>query len=281
MLTLLTPEEFERYADWAYRLALDLTCSGYPTYADGIKTREGFMKAARAGMAGANEEVLLLRAEDEVCGWIQWYWQPEERYAATYSFLTASHTEEALSAFVEHAAEKCPGYSLHMGFPAENAQAVRWLAGHGFRLLEASVNHTLFFDRYVPREAPSSVRRMDGAADEAAFRALHTDTDLYWTAERILAHASDWHVYLHAPNGQPFAALFAQVPPGGWPEIFGMAGAVTPEACRDLMTACLNDLKAAGCVHMTHFEEDESRLPILAGLGFKAVSRYVGYQKTL
>ena len=281
MLTPMTHEELDRYADWAYRLALDLTRSGYPTYADGIKTRAEFIAAARKGMDAENEEVLLFRVGDAVRGWIWWGWQPEERYAQPYSFLTESDTGEALAAFTAYAAARCPGCALHMGFPAENEQAVRWLDKHDFRLLDASVNHTLFFDRYAPREMPPSVSLMSGAEDEAAFRALHTSDDLYWTAPRILANAEDWRVYLHRQEGVASAALYAKVAVGGWPEIFGMAGHVTEGAYRALLTACLNDCKALGCHHMTYFEEDETKLPILAELGCEVVSRYVCYQKVL
>ena len=281
MLSLITREELERHVDWAYSLAMDLTRSGYPTYADGIKTREEFLCAAEQGIKRENEEILLFRVDGEVCGWIQWYWLPEDSYAATYSFLTASHTDRALAEFAIHAASKCPGYALHMGFPADNTDAVAWLAEHHFRLLEQSVNHTMFFHQYAPREAADGVACMDGLEDEAAFRALHVDTDLYWTAERILAQREGWRVYLYRVDGQATAALYAHMPAGGWAEIFGLCGSVTPNAYRALMTACLNDCKAAGFPHLTYFEEDEQLLPILPELGFKVVSRYVCYQTIL
>ena len=281
MLTPLQPEEFNRYVDWAYRLALDLTCSGYPTYADGIKTREAFILAAKRCLETGNREVLLFHVDGEVRGWIQWYWLPEDQYAQASCFLTATHTEQALTEFVAHAAKACPGYALHLGFPTDNARAVQWLQQNEFRLLEQSVNHTLFFDRYERREAPREVSRMSGSDDEAAFRAIHTDADLYWTAERILADRENWHVYLYRDGNRPVAALYAQGLADGWPEIFGIAGGNHAATYRTLMTACLNDCQAAGCAHMTYFEEDESKLPILHELGFEVVSRYVCYQKIL
>lgn len=281
MLTWLTEAEFDRYVDWAYGLALDLTRSGYPTYADGIKTRENFISRARNGMARENEEVLLHRVGGDVCGWIHWFWLAEDGYAHTCSFLTASHAEEAMSEFVAYAAERRPGYALHLGFPTDNACAVRCLDAQGFRLIEESVNHTLFFDAYTPEETTSAVARMSGSEDEAAFRAVHTETDMYWTADRILADISHWQVYLYREGDRPQAALFAHVDADGWPEIFGIVGADSPEAYQALMAACLNDCKAAGCAHMTYFEDDERRLPVLAGLGFQVVSRYVCYQRIL
>ena len=277
MLTPLYPEAFDRYADWAYALALDLTRSGYPTYADGIKTREDFISRARKGMERESEEILLFSVGGQVCGWIHWFWLAEDRYAQAISFLTASRTAEAIKEFVAHAAERRPGYALHMGFPEENADAVQWLRQSGFRLLEQSVHHELLFDRYSLREVPPGVSLLSGGDDEAAFRALHTATDMYWTAERILNDRTNWRVYLYGAE----AALYARVEENGWPEIFGMAGNVTPAAYRALMVHCLNDGKTSGAAHMTYFEEDERMLPILLELGFQVVSRYRCYQKIL
>lgn len=281
MLTPITGRELESHVGWAYSLALDLTRSGYPTYADGIKTREDFIGRARLGLARENEEMLLFSVDGQVCGWIQWYWLTDDQYAQAISFLTAAHTEAALKEFVAHAAEKCPGYALHLGFPTANAQAVHWLQQSDFRLLEQSVHHELFLNRCRLCEAPREVSLMSGSDDEAAFRALHTATDLYWTAERIIADKNHWRVYLYRDGGRLTTALYAHVSAGGWPEIFGMAGAVNPPAYRALLTACLNDCKAAGCTHMTYFEEDERMLPVLAELGFEIVSRYVCYQRIL
>ena len=281
MLTPMTPETFEAHVDWAYRLALDLTRSGYPTYADGLKTHEDFVGRARKGMSRENEELLLFSVDGEACGWIHWFWWAEDRYAQAISFLTASHTEAALMEFVALAAEKRPGYALHMGFPADNTGAVHALEQSGFHLLEQSVHHELSFDRYPLRKVPREVSLMSTSDDEAAFRALHTATDLYWTAERILNDRTNWCVYLYRDGHKPMAALYAQVSKGGWPEIFGVVGDVRSTAYRALLTACLNDAKTAGAPHMTYFEEDEAMLPILAELGFEVISRYVCYQKVL
>ena len=44
MLRSCSKEDFDLYADFAYELALDLTKSGYPTYCDGVKTKERFIE---------------------------------------------------------------------------------------------------------------------------------------------------------------------------------------------------------------------------------------------
>lgn len=42
MLRICTEQDFNTYFDFVYELALDQSKSGYPTYSDGIKTKEMF-----------------------------------------------------------------------------------------------------------------------------------------------------------------------------------------------------------------------------------------------
>lgn len=51
MLRLCTEQEYRKYIDFAYELAVDPSRSGYPSYSDGIKTKEMFV--SRAGKAFA------------------------------------------------------------------------------------------------------------------------------------------------------------------------------------------------------------------------------------
>ncbi len=278
MLTPITEAEFDRYAPWAYDLAMTEAHGSYPTYRDGIKTREEFMARSKRD----DEEVLLFRHKSKVCGWIQWYAIPEESYAMTVSFLVEDHAEEAVSEFTEHVAMLHPSFTLDIGMDAENAQASLALEKCGFTLLESSVNHTIFFDHDQPY-LPSDHVSLMTAADEADFRRLHDHTDMYWNADRILADGPHWKVYLYRRGDRSEGALCCRIM-DDWPEVFSIdwkGGAFQPDIYRDLMSACLRDVKAAGCTHMTYFEEEEQALPILAALGFKRVGRYLGYRKVL
>ena len=55
MLIKPTREEGETYIDFAYELALDPSRSGYPTYADGIKTKEDFAEQPWRDMRNLTE----------------------------------------------------------------------------------------------------------------------------------------------------------------------------------------------------------------------------------
>lgn len=278
MLTRLTDAEFDRYAPWAYDLAMTAEHSSYPTYRDGIKTREEFMARSQRD----DEEVLLFRHEGEVCGWIEWYAIPEENYAMTVTFLVERYAEEAVAEFAAHVTRLYPGATLDIGMAAENVQVSRALEKGGFRLLESSVNHTIFFADYQPEPPVENVSLMT-VTDEADFRRLHSFPDMYWNADRILADLSIWRVYLYRRGGRPVGALCCKVE-DDWPEVFSVAwegDAFQPDIYRDLMAACLRDVKSSGSIHMTYFEEEEQALPVLAELGFTRVGRYLGYRREL
>ncbi|MBQ8556773.1 MAG: hypothetical protein IJ438_13020 [Clostridia bacterium] len=282
MLTRLTEQEYEQYAPWAYDLAMTAEHSSYPTYRDGIKTREDFMQRAQRAFTDETEEVLLYLHEGKVRGWIQWYTIPEECYAGTVSFLVEDHAQEAVAEFAAHVAQRMPGATLDIGMSADNRQAACALEDCGFTLLEASVNHTMFLSGHTLPAVPEAVTLVT-TADEAEFRNLHDDPTMYWNADRILADAGHWRSYLYWHAGRAVGVLCCMLD-DGWPEIFGIEfenDAFRPEAYCALMAACLRDAQADGCPHMTYFEEEEQALPLLAELGFTQVGRYLAYRKEL
>lgn len=277
MLNRLNDKEIAQYAPWAYGLAMMPAHASYPTYMDGIKTREDFIQRARRGLE--DEEVLLFRHDGQVCGWIQWYALQEDNYACTVSFLVQSHAEEAAAEFAAHVARQYPGATMDIGVDGANAALSKALEKAGFRCIERAVNHTLFFAQYTPQAAEHASLMQQG--EEADIIRLHTEKSMYWTAARILADLPRWRVYLYREVGRATGALVCRM--DGWPEVFAvfMEGGFSAPAYRSLMTACLNDLHAAQCHHMTYFEEDEDALPILGALGFTRVGRYLAYRKVL
>ena len=50
MLSKITVKEFDQYLDFAYRLAMDPSKSGYPTYTDQIKKSADLIRTARQVM---------------------------------------------------------------------------------------------------------------------------------------------------------------------------------------------------------------------------------------
>lgn len=284
MLRVLKQEEFEQYVEFAFSLALDLTKSGYPTYADGIKTKEDFIRTAKKALEKENEEILLFSLDGEVKGWIHYYFLPEDNYLSPESFLTESSPEAAVEEFICYVSEKYPGADLYMGFPKENERVVMYLETDGFRQLEYSYPHVLHLEEYSCRKVPEQAVRVTKET-YAAFAQIH-DTqagEMYWNSERIQKTLDDWSIYAYNENGMTLGALYC-LDEGRMLEIFGIdfrEGIVREDCYRALMAACLNEAKQRGDKHLTYFAEEEKETAILREFGFHGIGTYVCYIKRI
>ena len=108
MLRSLNENEFDRYIDFAYELALDPTRSGYPTYTDGIKTKADFIEHSKRSLADERDGILLYERDGKVCGWIRYFTEPDEKYMQTDAFNIESGTRDALHEFIASRAKGSP-----------------------------------------------------------------------------------------------------------------------------------------------------------------------------
>ncbi|MBD5499803.1 MAG: hypothetical protein HDR10_01165 [Lachnospiraceae bacterium] len=277
MLTRLKESDFEKYAEFAYSLALDLTSSGYPTYADGIKTKKEFIDRSRIAFARENEEILLYERDGQVRGWIHYYYLPAERYLDTCSFCISEGMGEAISEFVTFAREHFPGSELYMGFPKENTEAVAALEIGGYPCIEESYNNVMFLAKYEPvPDCPDIVPIT--RENYEPFGKLHSrHMDMYWNSERLLEDIDNWTIYLYWRDGVAAGAIYF-TGDSTLSEIFGIdfSGDYDAEVYRVLVTKALNEAKRNDVRYMVFFNEDEEQADALK-LGFHCVSKYVCY----
>ena len=147
MLRICTESEYRKYADFVYEIAIDQSKAGYPTYSDGIKTKEMFLERSAKAFTRDTENILLFEHDGIVEGWIHYYYLPEDDYLSTVSFNIDSHTEEALQEFLAFAQEQFKGYDLFLGYSKDNKKAVTYLTTHGFACIEEDYNNTAFLHK--------------------------------------------------------------------------------------------------------------------------------------
>ena len=284
MLRKCTDEEFYRYADFVYELALDRSRSGYPTYTDGIKTKEMFIERSEKGLKRDTEEIVLFEHEGTVEGWIHYYWLPEDNYIATTGFYIAEHTEEAMEQFIELVKDRFSGYDLYLGFSTDNQKAVGYLSDHGFECIENSFNNTLYVDKYQKAEHVNDVIRISENNYEL-FRWVHSqiDGDMYWNSDRILDDIDDWMLLVKLRDRQPVGAIYytGLHDDDKWCEIFGLDidnDVFDEEIFNDLMGQALNTVKDNGGIYVTMFCERREQEHV-GKFGFECIGEYVCYKK--
>lgn len=278
MLERLHQGNYGDYIDFAYALALDRTKSSYPTYTDGLKTKEDFVRVAAGAFDSEREEVLIFREGERVLGWIHYYAIPEDRYIGLQSFLTAERTAQAMGELLERLGEKYPGYRMYFGFPEENTEALEDLKARGFQLGEESLAGVVRFEDYTPLPETGEITKITRENFEK-FAKIHAkmDGEMYWDNAHLLEDLDRWHIYL---LGDRAAIYFVYVEQSM--EIFGIdfVGEFDPQDFRALLVRALNQGKADGCKDMTFFHEAEEH-PVVEALGLRNVGSYVMYRREL
>ncbi|MBO4873569.1 MAG: hypothetical protein J5496_09195 [Lachnospiraceae bacterium] len=281
MLRPCSREEFEKYADFAYELAMDPSKSAYPTYCDRIKTKAMFLERASRAFERETEEMLLFEYEGDVQGLIHYYRIPEDSYLQTICFNVNRAADRAITEFLAYIGERFHDYDAYFGFPAENREAVKTLRGYGFECIEDDYNNTALLDGFEPLPLRNTVRRITRENYES-FAALHrkTEGDMYWNSERILADLDGWTVFVNETDGEAQGAVYYRDVNDGWFEIFGidiLPGLYDPALFKDLLSAALSEARRKGGRFMTFFCEAEYE-EAAKECGFFCVGNYLCFK---
>lgn len=281
MLRSCSKNEFDKYTDFIYELAMDLTKSGYPTYCDGIKTKAKFVERSLKAFERDTEHILLFEYEGEVQGMIHFFWVPEDYYLQTICFNINNAMEQAISDFFAYVGERFKGYDVLLRFPAENHSAVNFLAGQGFECIENDYNNTAFLDKFDKTQENSGLIRIKKGNYEK-FEALHNQTEGYWNSERILEALDNWIILVKEKDGEPQGAVYyrAVALVDGWFEIYGIdmnQESYDPELFNELLNAALLDAKRRNGRFMTFFCDEEYEKAAIE-CGFKCVGYNLCYK---
>lgn len=282
-LLLMNEADWQLHADHAWQLSQNLRTSGFPSYLDGIKTREDFEQSAQKGLASRYDILLRCETGETTRGYIHAFYLPDEAYASVCLFLFEDGWQEAmLRRFVAWARERWPKAQLDMGFPPENCLSCAALAALGFEMLEQSEMYTLNLGAYTSAPRGESVRPMEGTADETSFARLHRGDDMFWTAERVLEQKEQWLVLLHRGAAGDDAALLCRRDEL-LSEIFGVfyKNGFDAAACHALYAACLWELKRNECKNLVVMIEGEDEAEQARSLGLERKMGYAAYTTML
>lgn len=278
MLVKATKEDIAQYMDFAYTLAMDQTKSGYPLWSDGVSTKEEFVERVWRSYESEDRDILLFLVDGAIEGWIQFFYIVEDRYLQTNGFLINSHTEQALTEFLEYAHAHFPGYDLYLGFPKRNIDAISALQKENCRLIQECYHDIYVFDgSAIQVETDGIVRVTESNFSE--FREIYqTDPETYWNAERISLTLNEWSIYML--YREDTAAGYVCARNGDVVSLGYRDNVFDKSAYKALVTVILRDVQAAGYKHLIFFNDEESQSAALE-LSFICVSKYVLYLKSV
>lgn len=280
MLRIPTANEFEEYSERAYVLALDPSRSSFPSYADGIKTKEDFLAIAKRGFESENEEIYIFEHGGEMRGWIHFYVLTEDKYIGIEAFETDGFEKEQFAEFVALLKEKYTGYEVTAGFPSQNERAVSAAIENGFEIIEESAVNILFFSDYEPQSESGRVEPLT-KKNLAVFAKLHDKVEMYWNTKRLTEAYFDgdkWRIYLTEKDGKAAAIYFVYAE--NIAEIFGLdfSDGFDGTAAEELLTAALNEAKKnVSAKAMYWFTEDERETQLAKRFGAEKFTDYKAF----
>ncbi len=280
MLRILEEDEFDKYIDFAYELATDPAKSGYPSYADGIKTKERFVKRARKAFELDEEDILLFEKDDSVKGWIHYCHLEDDNYAGTYAFCIEEGMEEVIDEFTELVQSQYPACELYLGFSKKNAEAINEFKKLGFECIEESYNDILDFRKYDVRSDNSHVIRIcaDNYELFSDIHSQHDDSGMYWTSQRIKEALDKWCIFVYLQDDKAIGAIYFMISDDKIvDEIFGidfLSESYDSEVFKALLTSVLNYEKNRGVEYMIFFNDEETQKDTCE-CGFKCIDEYV------
>lgn len=279
MLKNLEEKDFDQYVDFAYLLALDQSKSAYPTYTDGIKTKEDFINRAKKSYSRENEEILLFEIDGQVEGWIHYFVLEEDKYISFCAFNVNHYVEAAIKEFIDYVSYKYKGCTLHFGLPMSNESAISCLKQLDFcKDMECYVD-VMHFDRYQMQEEAANIVpvTIENYSEFARLHSIH-DEEMYWNTERIYEKLDDWHIYLCCINGELSGAIYYTYYTNMM-EIFGVDyvdNCFNDTTFKELLVKALNEGKKDGVSALIFFNGEEEH-PAVSELGFKHIGKYVLY----
>lgn len=283
MLKKLEEKDFDQYVEFAHSLALDQSKSAYPTYTDGIKTKEDFITRAKKAFARENEEILLFEVAGKVEGWIHYYALIEDKCLSFCAFNINEHAEIATKEFIQYASEKYSGFTLQFGLPTVNVAVRATLEKLDFNKVDECNVDVMHFEQYhVQKEMVDTVKVTQENYSEFAKLHARSDEDMYWNTERILESLDEWHIYLLYRSGEVAGAIYYMYY-DIMMEIFGIdyAGDRFDETVfRHLLVKALNEGKKDGVSNLIFFNGTEEH-GIVVDAGFEHVGEYVLYEKLI
>lgn len=282
MLEKLKKEEFDKYINYTYNLSQNMKTASYPIYTDGIKDKNDFIKTAYRSFELEFDEILLYKENNEVKGWIHYYYDLDDDSIFTVTFLCDRLYNFMIKKFISFIKCKYPSAKIGLGFPSQNEQACKELINNGFELVETSVNNVLHTDVYQEKTHSNCVVKLD-KKDFNLFRSLHDniDIDIYWNSDRIYNNFENWRIYIYKEKDKVLGAIYS-MDANILLEVFGidyLNNLVSNEIYENLLIAFINDAKKDGVTHIVYFNEYEEELKFLKSIGFKSLGKYRYYLK--
>ena len=283
MLRKPSKEEIEVYMDFLYGLATDITKSSYPTFCDGIKTKEDFLRFAYESFDNPNDTILLFEKDGEVLGSVHYYYIKEDNYLSTFSFQSKSDMDIFFEELLKHLSEKYKGTDFYIGFSNLNTVLTKVLKKKKFKLIDNTF-HTIFDMKEIKTTNPSPLVSRISRENFQKFEQLHQNIigEMYWNSERILDDFDNWAIFIYEKENVVLGAIYYMIF-DDMVEIFGidyLNSQFDNEVFKELVIKVIYEVEIEKKQYINYFVEKEEYAEAM-NLGFKGLGKYLCFLKKI
>ncbi len=281
MLRKLRKQEFKKYVLWAYELAINPEKFSFPSYCDGIKTKEDFINTAKNNFSSESGEILLYEKDNTVFGYIDYYVIERDKYISFNVINFEDYVEQGLDELIDYINAKYNYDIIDFGFNKKNTTAIYFLEKITDIKFESYVNiiSTENFEFFSEDENIVKVT-FDNFND---FKLLHDKkTDMYWNSDRLYEQLDNdkWNLYMYYKNNKAIASIYF-VYTSLMMEIFGLDfydDMLSKSIFKKLITKSFNETKRKQIKYITMFCDTMLEKELLESLGMKCNLEYVNYR---
>lgn len=270
-------DDIDALAAAAWRIQCNPETASYPRYKDQSELRAAMLRFLKRD----GDRVLAFHTDGRLSGVVLLMVERDNKYAQTCGIYVEAYTDAVYREFHAYLAEHFAGFSVNLGFPADNKQASETLTRLGARLIESSVDLRLDEQHFTPQLDEYDVTEvgLHNIDDFADFCKTQNTDGMYWTPERIKGDMNHWTVYIIYDCGA-VAAAFGYA----YGDIFFVYDA-SPEFrnAQSLLSLALPALFESGEKNIVYFIDEDSSAELAAAqaVGFRILDRYRCYELTV
>lgn len=270
--------ELQQVADYAYRLNINPVhrCKAFPLeYRDICKQFEKMLEHP-------HDRLLIVEENNQICGVLALLVEPQEKYLEAIGGVFAERNyHHVAKAFFDNIAYSYSGYFMHVAYPEENAQALKFMESLGAELEDSDYEMRLKKGELQVCSPDKDVVQLTERYFES-FVEFHDaqHPDVFWTGKKLLEAKNIFRIHIVTENEKVIGSVVTSRQTA---EIFFIAVAEDKHEStygKALLLQAVQDAFAGGAEELLSMVErdNDSKIYLFENLGFKRTDTCLTYK---
>lgn len=201
--------ELEEVIDFIWELSQDKLHATYLR----IRSKDEIRKILEKAIRVDKENVIASYDENGLRGVCVYQWDPENKYAQTLQFSIKDNYDEVADEFIAYLSDELPECELHIGIPASNENAKKYLEKRNIECLESLFDTRLYNLQCPIKEKHDGIEEITKSNFEeyAVFHDKHAlPLEMYYNSKNLKIDMDRFHVFAYREDGEIHGGIFTK-----------------------------------------------------------------------